>query len=190
MASDASTDGDLGYWSTRWAEQRIGWHQNQVDKYLIKYYSQITGKALPSGPLSPESKEFVENSKKTWFVPLCGKTLDLPFLLSLGYSVFGVEGVRQAIDALDKENNLGLVLDEKNSTFVGVGGRLRIYFGDLFQCPLNELGPFDFVWDRGSLIAILYEFRPGYKKMLQTALKKEDGRCMSFRRFFAWYKLK
>lgn len=87
---------NIEYWATRWNEQRIGWHQPQVDKYLLKYYSKITGKSLPEAPLSKEAPEFKVNSTKTWYVPLSGKTVDIPFLLSLGYNVFGVEGVRQA----------------------------------------------------------------------------------------------
>jgi thiopurine S-methyltransferase len=170
-------DGKLEYWSDRWTNQKTGWHQKTVDKFLLKYYKQVTGQSLPSDNEALPKETFKENASKTWFVPLCGKTLDIPFLLSLGYKVFAVEGVRQAIETLGSENNLELEWDETNNLFVGAEGRLKIYIGDLFQCPIEQFGPFDYVWDRGSLIAVEYDLRDAYKEMIQRALKDQNGKC-------------
>jgi len=160
----------IEYWSQRWEEGRTGWHSKDVNEFLVKFYPQVTGKDLPSTALlDPSSEEFQENSKKTWFVPLCGKTVDIPFLLGLGYRVFGVDGVKKAIETLDAENKLDLKFDEARSVYEGAGGKLKIYCGDLFKCPIEEFGPFDFCWDRGSLIAIEYSQRLLYRNMLQRA---------------------
>lgn len=168
-------DSNIVYWSNRWDEQKTGWHQNQVDPYLLKHYTTVTGKALPAVPAG--SEEFKENSTRTWFIPLSGKTLDIPFLLKLGYKVFGVEAVQKAIETLDQENGFGLSYDEKTSLYTGVEGRLQIYCGDLFQCPIENFGPFEYVWDRGSLVALEYPLRNNYKIMMQRAVKGRDGKC-------------
>lgn len=169
--------GNVEYWADRWAENRTGWHNPKVNPFLKRHYEVVTGKKLPEEPLTPGSEEFVNNSKKKWYIPLCGKTLDVAFLLGLGYKVFAVEGVRKAIETLDEESRLGLQFDEKRSVFTGADGILEIYFGDLFQCPIEEFGPLDYVWDRGSIIAFEYRFRQSYKNMMQRALRNPDGEC-------------
>jgi len=185
MSEKEEVDSKLDYWSGRWKEGMIGWHQAQVDRYLLKHYEVVTGKALPSSESATDSeeqrqKDFSENSLKTWYVPLCGKSLDIPFLLGLGYKVFAVEGVSQAIETLNEEHSLGLVFDKTSSVFEGANGRLKIYCGDFFTCPVQQFGPFDFVWDRGSLVAIEYSCREAYKVAIQRALKGKDGLYYGF----------
>ena len=51
-------------WISRWENNRIGWHANQINRQLIKYLEMLN---LSSGD--------------TIFVPLCGKTNDMFFLL-------------------------------------------------------------------------------------------------------------
>lgn len=87
---------------------------------------------------------------------------------------------------MGEEHGLGLTLENEANLFVGAEGRLKIYFGDLFQCPIEQFGPFDYVWDRGSLIAIEYPCRNNYKAMMQRALKhKEKGNCNTCFAYFS-----
>lgn len=88
----------------------------------------------------------------------------------MGYQVFAVEGVRLAIEALSEESDIQLQFHEQDSTYRSSCGRLQIYFGDLFTCPIETWAPFDYVWDKGSLTAIDEEQRNCYAGVLQRSL--------------------
>jgi len=170
MEKSSGVGDGVQYWCQRWAAGNTAWHSAEVNHFLLSCYSKVVGKEVPpSVPVEFSSEEFQENSEKKWFVPLCGKTVDIPFLLSLGYRVFGVEGARQAIKALGVENNLNLTFDESRSIFEGADGRLQIYCGSLFDCPVEEFGPFDFGWDRGSFGSIHSNFLQKYAKTIKRA---------------------
>lgn len=47
-----------------------------------------------------------------WFVPLCGKTLDMAWLLERGCSVVGAEGVMYVAEDFYKENNIEYVVED------------------------------------------------------------------------------
>ncbi len=98
-------------------------------------------------------KTLIPDSKpKKIFIPLCGKTKDIPFLLSLGHKIFGVETWKLGIEELNTEHKLGLKLNAENKLYTNEDGRLKIYCGDFFTCPIAKWGPFDVIWDRGSFI--------------------------------------
>lgn len=175
MSVPESEKNDINYWAKRWVESRTGWHMDAINPILIKYLEVLTGS-------SEKSSSFIEaNSKKKIFVPLCGKTKDLGYLLSLGYQVFSIEGVLQAIQELDKENNFQLSFDENESIYGTSDGKLKIFFGDLFKCPIEKWGPFDFIWDRGSLIAMDYSARGEYIKFMQKSVQDSNGKFVPFR---------
>lgn len=96
------------------------------------------------------------------FVPLCGKTLDIGWLLSKGYKVVGAELSETAIDQLFSE--LGVEPTKKNvDGFVHYKERdIDIFVGDIFQLTANLLGPVDAVYDRAALVALPDEMRNRY----------------------------
>ena len=55
------------FWHDRWTKNEIGFHKSDANPLLVKYFTEL---ALPKGSLV--------------FVPLCGKTLDISWLLSNG----------------------------------------------------------------------------------------------------------
>ncbi|CAL8143863.1 unnamed protein product [Orchesella dallaii] len=179
--SESSSDPfNVAYWQKRWEENQIGFHRTQINPFLLKHIELVTGQKLTAEPIGDTDK-FLENSKKTWFVPLCGKTMDIPYLLSQGFRVFGLEAAKLAIEALDQEHSLCLVYNEETKLFTGADGLLQIYMGDLFTCPIEKFGPFDYVWDRGSFVALEYPFRSSYIELMQRALKKSDGSWYDFK---------
>lgn len=152
--------GNVNYWADRWAQEKIGWHRADVSKQLIANLPKLCD----------------DGASKTFFIPLCGKTVDIPFLYAQGHKVFGVEAVPKAIEDLSEEHSLGLKFNSALSTYATDDGRVIIYCGDIFTCPFNKFGPFDCVWDRASFIAFEYPFRSAYKEMMQRSLKvKEEG---------------
>lgn len=130
---------------------------------LLKYLSTLTqGKEKRDTPLK-------------FLVPLCGKTKDIPFLLNLGFHVVGIEGVASVIQELAEENNIPLEYDSQAQVYHNTNRSLQVYCGDLFKCPVESFGPYDCIWDRGSLIALDYKFRPSYMATIKRALKSSNS---------------
>lgn len=61
-------------WIQRWKEGKIGWHRQQPNSKLIEFIDCLE---LQQGDCV--------------FVPLCGKSVDMLYLLDQGYQVLGVE---------------------------------------------------------------------------------------------------
>ena len=77
------------FWHERWEKNNIGFHQEDVNAYLQKYWHKLE---LKSG--------------QKVFVPLCGKSRDILWLRAQGYFVAGVELSSIAVNAFFGENNL------------------------------------------------------------------------------------
>ena len=77
---------EKSYWLGRWARGETRWHQTEAEPALAAWF---TGRP-----------------RKRVFVPLCGKSLDLIWLLGEGHEVTGCELSSTACDAFFKENQL------------------------------------------------------------------------------------
>ena len=140
---------DANFWHQRWAENKIGFHASAPNPALVKNIDRLS--------LSQGSRVFV---------PLCGKTLDIGWLLSEGHTVIGVELSRKAIEQLFTE--LG-VLPEIQSVegFTRFSAPdLTIFVGDLFSLTSEMLGQVDAIYDRAALVALPVEMRSGYTSHL------------------------
>lgn len=140
---------DEQFWHRKWEKNEIGFHQGEANPLLVTHIGALS---LPA--------------RSRLFLPLCGKTLDIHWLLSQGYRVAGVELSRIAIEQLFAE--LGLVPE------IAPSGRLTrysaanidIFVGDIFNLSHTELGPVDAVYDRGALIALPEGVRSRYASHL------------------------
>src|SRR5690242_21031152 len=77
---------DASFWHQRWEKNEIAFHQTKANPLLVEYFHQLS---LAKG--------------NRIFVPLCGKTLDISWLLSNGYCVAGAELSQIAIEQLFME---------------------------------------------------------------------------------------
>ena len=77
------------FWHERWRAGQIGFHQSTVDRYLSRYWPEL-GLA----------------SDDRVFVPLCGKSLDLLWLLERGHGVTGVELSAVALESFCMEHGI------------------------------------------------------------------------------------
>lgn len=82
---------DPGFWLQKWQTKSIGFHQAEANLFLVKFFKELA----------------LEQSSRV-FLPLCGKTLDIAWLLSSGYRVAGSELSELAIEELFLE--LGMVV--------------------------------------------------------------------------------
>jgi thiopurine S-methyltransferase len=114
------------------------------------------------------------------FLPLCGKTLDIAWLLSRGYRVAGAELSRLAIEQLFA--GLGV---EPEITRVGDHDRysaqgIDIFVGDIFALSGKILGPVDAVYDRAALVALPEAMRNRYTAHLMAITGKAPQLLISY----------
>ena len=71
----------INFWNERWEQNEIGFHQSTVSPHLVNYWPSM---------VSDQAKVFV---------PLCGKSLDLLWLMKQGHQVAGAECSDLAVDS-------------------------------------------------------------------------------------------
>ncbi len=133
------------FWHARWRTGQIGFHQNAVDKLLSQYW--------PSLALSGDSRVFV---------PLCGKTLDLLWLLGQGMSVAGVDLSAIALESFCMEHGIPAGRRTRGAFEVYEAPRLELFCGDFFSLTGALLGPMAAVYDRAALISWAPQLRAAY----------------------------
>jgi thiopurine S-methyltransferase len=118
-------------------------------------------------------------SPKRILVPLCGKSVDLDWLVGQGHTVVGVEFVPEAVSQLA----MRLGAPQKTNTchdfeYWHWGETLTVLQGNVFALSSAKLAPFDGIWDRAALVALQPDTRGRYAKVLTDHLK-EDGVILS-----------
>ena len=96
------------------------------------------------------------------FLPLCGKTLDIGWLLSNGYSVAGAELSEIAVQQLFAELGVEAAVSEVNGMRRCSAENIDIFVGDIFGLSTEMLGEVDAVYDRAALVALPEQLRPRY----------------------------
>ena len=127
----------LNQWESRWEEGRIGFHLPEVNSYLLRY----------SGVLLKQAPQSV-------FVPLCGKTLDLPWLAGRTKKVVGVELIRKAVEDFYEENKITHLIHQACKLQIYSKSSIDIFQGDFFDLKHENVAPFKAIYDRGSIVAI------------------------------------
>ncbi|MBC87140.1 MAG: thiopurine S-methyltransferase [Bdellovibrionaceae bacterium] len=147
---------DTSFWHKRWEDKNIGFHRDQVNPLLERYLSLV-----------------VNADTKRIFVPLCGKTVDIKWLLSQGFQVCGVELVKKVVEELFEELGLEPKVETKGSLFKFTSENIEIFSGDFFDLVLEELGSVDLVYDRAAIVALPLEMRSKYAEHLRAM----TGQC-------------
>ena len=143
----------LDFWHERWSKGEIGFHQQDFNKYMRAFMDRLGIKQ--GGHI---------------LVPLCGKSLDMIWLLEHGYQVTGIEISGVAVDDFFKENNIACRITELPGAKLYISERLSIYCADFFSVELTKSPRIDAVYDRASLIALPQDMRPDYVKRLTNLL--------------------
>jgi thiopurine S-methyltransferase len=141
------------FWLERWHRGEIGFHQDEINPYLIEYWKQLN---------------LASNSAV--FVPLCGKSRDMLWLREQGYPVLGVELSAIAVQAFFKESGY-----EPQHARTGKFDRceangIRILCGDFLDLRKDDLANVGAVYDRASLIALPPDMREKYARHLKDIL--------------------
>lgn len=145
------------YWIERWKAKETQFHQETVHEALLQH----------GGAFSLRKEGRV-------LVPLCGKTNDMVWFREQGIYVDGIEVSEQAVTEFFQDNALGepcVTLSEAFSLYEADG--YRLYCGDFFE--FNREACYDYVYDRGSLVALPPEKRSAYARIMMKALR-DNGR--------------
>lgn len=141
------------FWLERWERAEIGFHQAEVNPYLLKHWG-----ALPAA----QGGEV--------FVPLCGKSLDMLWLRQQGHAVLGVELSPIAVRDFFAENGLALNHSSSGQFDCCEAEGIRILCGDFFELTREHLAQVRAVFDRASLVALPPEMRARYARHLAETL--------------------
>jgi len=133
------------FWHQRWKERDIGFHRADANPHLVRYFKEL---ALPAG--------------SHVFLPLCGKTLDIAWLLGQGYRVAGAELSQVAIEELFSELGVTPQIMDAGKLKHYSAPAIDIFVGDVFELSAERLGAVDAVYDRAALVALPREMRDRY----------------------------
>lgn len=155
------------FWIEYWQSNAITWQNPEVSPWLREVCDEFLG----------------SNQKLTVFVPLCGKSRDMTYLLSLGMEVVGADCSGICCTDFFHENNIPgyerLVIDSDITLHRSNVVPLRLYQGDIFALDLEIVGPIDRVLDRAALVALHpTSVESRYLPLITTLLVPETGKVL------------
>lgn len=133
------------FWHQRWERSEIAFHEGAPNKLLLKHFSAL---ALPQG--------------SAVFLPLCGKTRDIHWLLSRGYKVVGAELNALAVEQLFAELNVTPAKSAEGTLTRYAAAGIDVLQGDIFDVTAEMLGRVDLIYDRAALVALPPDMRTRY----------------------------
>lgn len=138
---------DAKFWHQRWQSNETGFHESQANSLLVANLNLLS----------------VARDERV-FLPLCGKTLDIAWLLSKGYRVAGAELSELAVKQLFEGLAIDPIIADAGKLKHYSASGLDLYCGDIFQLDQNILGTVDAVYDRAALVALPLAMRHQYSK--------------------------
>ncbi|XP_036044251.1 thiopurine S-methyltransferase [Onychomys torridus] len=151
----------LEEWQDKWVTRHIGFHQEQGHQLLKKHLDTF---------LKGQCGLRV-------FFPLCGKAVEMKWFADQGHTVVGVEISEIGIREFFAEQNLSYVEEPLNEiagakVFKSSSGNISLFCCSLFDLPRVNIGKFDRIWDRGSLVAINPGDHDRYADIMLSLLRK------------------
>jgi len=138
------------HWIQRWKEKNIGFHEESINSLLVKHFKTLNLK-----------------HSSNIFVPLCGKTLDISWLMMLGHNIIGVELSEIAVKELFEELYILPKISEENGMICYQNEGIRIFVGDIFKLNPIMVGKIDAIYDRAALVALPKDVRVKYTQHLR-----------------------
>ena len=140
---------DAEFWLDKWQHNQIGFHKSEANPLLIKHIDAL---ALDKG--------------NRIFLPLCGKTLDIGWLMKQGFRVIGAELSELAIQQLFAELDLVPVITAIGDINHYRADNIDIFVGDIFDVTQDMISQVDAIFDRAALVALPPDMRKTYTKHL------------------------
>lgn len=143
------------FWHQKWHNSELGFHLPQVHTLLQRYLGELSLKA-----------------GQTVFLPLCGKTLDIGYLLEQGYRVIGAELSDKAVTELFASLHRQPIITDWQGGKRYQHGDLTVFQGDIFLLQAIDIEAPDAIYDRAALIALPEAMRARYARHLLTLTNK------------------
>ena len=137
------------FWQSKWKSGNIGFHQAQINPQLMQFFKRLN---------------LINNARV--FVPLCGKTHDISWLLNQGYQVVGAELSELAVSQLFIQLDLTPNIERSDGLIRYSAAQIEIFVGDIFQLNDRILGCVAAIYDRAALIALPEKMRIQYAALL------------------------
>lgn len=138
---------EASFWHQKWEDNDIAFHQEDANPALVAHLGALG--------IAPGSRVFV---------PLCGKTRDIHWLLSNGYRVAGAELSKIAIEQLFADLGVSPEISNAGTVERYSAEDIDIFAGNLFDVTKTLIGPIDAVYDRAALVALPEETRVRYAR--------------------------
>ncbi|MCS0504404.1 thiopurine S-methyltransferase [Ancylobacter mangrovi] len=154
---------DEEFWHRKWRSDEIGFHQGETNALLLRHFSALG--------LAPGARVFV---------PLCGKSRDVHWLLGQGYAVVGAELSRLAVEQLFAELGLDPEVTDQGPLERFEAGRLTVFVGDFLDLDRETLGEVAGVYDRAALVALPEPMRGRYAAHLAAVTRHAPQLLITF----------
>lgn len=154
------------FWHSKWQKNEIGFHEPKGNALLAKYAKVL----LAQGQQAPHRI----------FVPLCGKTKDIGWLLSQGAQVIGAELSEVAIQQLFEELGVAPEITSTSKGKVYAKDSLTVFVGDIFKLDKDDIGSITGVYDRAALVALPDTMRAQYAEHLAKITSRAQQLIISF----------
>ncbi len=154
---------DPTFWHQKWESNQIGFHKTEANPMLVRHLQRL--------PLEKHTR---------LFLPLCGKTLDIAWLLSKGYKVAGAELSELAIEQLFEQLGVTPTRSRQGKHIHYSHNDIDIFAGDLFDLTADMVGNIDAIYDRAALVALPEEMRFSYTPHLINLTNNATQLLISF----------
>lgn len=154
---------DASFWLQKWERNEIAFHRSDANPLLVNYFKELS----------------LEQGSRV-FLPLCGKTLDIAWLLANGYRVAGAELSKTAIEQLFMELGVAPNVSVASDVSQYSAENLDIFVGNIFDVSSQILGPVDAIYDRAALVALPKEIRHRYTDHLTKISHKAPQLLISY----------
>lgn len=133
------------FWLDLWQNNEIAFHKAEHNELLLDYWPRL---GLPqNAPV---------------FVPMCGKSLDMRWLVNAGHSVVGVEIAPVAVQSYFSEADECVESCAVDRFVCYQSPSTSIYQGDFFDLTSPLLDGVQGLFDRGALVALPADMRFRY----------------------------
>lgn len=151
------------FWHDRWKQNQIAFHEQRPNALLSKHFFRLSLRA--GGRV---------------FVPLCGKTNDLAWLVDHGYRVVGIELNEAAVEEVFQTMSVSPRVQKLSEHTHYQSDLAEVFVGDFFRLSADMLGSVDAIYDRAALVALPSEMRKPYARHLTTLTRSAPQFLISY----------
>ncbi|WP_043316065.1 thiopurine S-methyltransferase [Microbulbifer sp. HZ11] len=154
---------EKSFWLEKWRKNEIGFHNSEAHPLLVKHLHRLK----------------LEKGDRL-FLPLCGKTLDIGWLLGEGYRIVGAELSEAAVIQLFEQLAMTPQIEELGELKKYYGDGVEVFVGDIFELTESSLGAVDGIYDRAALVALPESMRSEYANHLIKITRAAPQLLISF----------